>query len=159
MNKLISIAAFAAAALVASANASAGATVTYVNPGKMTDVPRFQTDREAMEEQLLEHFNKLAAKLPAGQELKVEILDIDLAGDVFPRIALQNVRVFKGRGDFPHIHLRYRIEQDGKVISSGERELTDMSYMMGFSRYRDDLFGHEKQLLDDWFRKDVVASR
>ena len=158
MNKLIPYLTFAVLCMVASASASAAATVTYVNPDKMTDVPRDKRDREKMEEDLLEHFNKLAAKLPAGQELKVEILDIDLAGDVFPRVAIQNVRVFRGRGDFPHIHLRYRIEQDGKLISSGERELTDMAYMMGFNRYRDDLFGHEKQLLDDWFRKDVVSS-
>ena len=159
MNKLVPYVTFAVLCLVASASASAAATVSYVNPGKMTDVPRDKWDREKMEEDLLEHFNKLAAKLPAGQELKVEILDIDLAGDVFPLVAIQNVRVFRGRGDFPHIHLRYRIEQDGKVISSGERELTDMAYMMGFNRYHDELFGHEKQLLDDWFRKDVVAAR
>jgi hypothetical protein len=159
MNKLIPFVTFALLCLVASSSASAAATVTYVNPDKMTDVPRDKRDREKMEEDLLEHFNKLAAKLPAGQELKVEIFDIDLAGDVFPRVAIQNVRVFRGRGDFPHIHMRYRIEQDGKLISSGERELTDMAYMMGFNRYRDDLFGHEKQLLDDWFRKDVVAAR
>lgn len=159
MTKLIYQAALAAVFLVASASGFAAATVTYVNPDKMTDVPRDKADRESMEADLLEHFNKLSARLPAGQELKVEILDIDLAGEVFPRVGIRDVRVYKGRGDWPHIHLRYRIEENGKVLSSGERRLTDSSYMMGFNSYRSDIYGHEKQLLDDWFRKQFPAVR
>ena len=159
MNKLVHRAALAAAIAVASATASAAATVTYVNPDKMSDVPRYQGDRESMEADLLEHFNKLAAKLPAGQQLSVEILDIDLAGEVFPRVAIRDVRVYKGRADWPHIHLRYKIEENGKVISSGESRLTDMNYQMGFNRYSSEIYRHEKQLLDDWFRKEVLATR
>jgi hypothetical protein len=74
-------------------------------------------------------------------------------------VAVQNVRVFKDRGDRAEIHLRYRIEQDGKVVSSGERHLTDASYLAGASHYRNEIYAHEKQLLDDWFRKEVVAVR
>lgn len=159
MNKLIQRGALAVVLLAASVSASAMATVTFVNPEKMTDVPRFQSDREFMEASFVEHFNKLAARLPAGQDLKVEILDIDLAGDVFPKVAIQDVRVYRGRGDWPHIHLRYSIEQDGKVLRSGDRELTDSSYMMSFNQYRDELYGHEKQLLDDWFRKEIAPAR
>ena len=159
MNKLIHHGALLVVLLAPAASASATATVTYVNPEKMTDVPRYQADREAMEEELREHFNKLSARLPAGQELKVEILDIDLAGAVFPRVAIQNVRVYKGQADWPHIHLRYSIEQNGKVLSSGERELTDSNYMASFNRYSREIYGHEKQLLDDWFRKEIVPAR
>lgn len=159
MNKLIHYGAIAVLSLAAAAGASAAATVTYVNPDKMTDVPRNKVDRESMEAALLEHFNKLAAQLPAGQDLKVEILDIDLAGEVFPRVAVQNVRVFKDRNDRMQIHLRYRIEQDGKVVSSGERHLVDASYLMDSKRYSNELYAHEKQLLDDWFKKEVIAVR
>lgn len=159
MNKFTHFAALFALSLAATTNASAAVTITYVNPEKMTDVPRHQSDRESMEAQLLEHFTVLSARLPAGQDMKVEILDIDLAGEVFPRVAIQHARVFQGRADWPHIHLRYSIEQDGKVLRSGERRLTDMSYLMGSSRYQGDLYAHEKHLLDDWFRKDVVAVR
>lgn len=159
MNKLFYYSAIAALSLLASASASAGATVTYVNPDKMTDVPRDKADRQWMETTLLEHFNKLAAKLPAGQDLKVEILDIDLAGQVFPRVPVQNVRIFKDRNDRMQIHLRYSIEQDGKVVRSGERQLTDVNYLVDSNHYRNELYGYEKQLLDDWFRKEVVAAR
>lgn len=159
MNRLLPFSALLVCSLLASGSASAAVTVTYANQDKMTDVPRNQDDREAMEAQLLEHFDTLSARLPAGQTMKVEILDIDLAGEVFPRVAIQHARVFQGRADWPHIHLRYSIEQDGKVLRSGERRLTDMSYLMGFSRYQGDLYAHEKHLLDDWFRKDVLAVR
>ncbi len=159
MSKLIQHAILAAAFLAASAHASATATVTYVNPEKMTDVPRHQADLEFMEEDLREYLNTLSAKLPAGQQLQVEILDIDLAGDVFPRVAIRDVRVYRGRADWPRMHLRYNIEQDGKVLSSGERRLSDPNYQMGFSRQDNDMFRYEKQMLDDWFRKEILAAR
>lgn len=135
------------------------ATVTYVNTEKMTDVPRDQSDLESMKFNFQEHFNRLAAKLPAGQHLKVEIVDIDLAGDVFPRVAVQNVRVMKGRADWPRMHLRYTIEQNGAVIRSGDRQLSDANYLTSPNRYSSEMYGYEKEMLDDWFRKDVLEAR
>lgn len=159
MSKFIGKACLVVAGLVAAASASAAATVTYINPEKMTDVPRFASDRESMEMIFREHLNQLAAKLPAGQELKVEFLDIDLAGDVFPRVPVRDIRVMKGQADWPRMHLRYSIEQDGKVLRSGDRELADPNYLMGSRSYNQDLYGHEKQMLDDWFRKEIVPAR
>jgi hypothetical protein len=145
--------------LLASVSASAAVTVSYINPEKMADVPRFSSDRESMEMVFREHLEQLAAQLPAGQDLKVDFLDIDLAGDVFPRVPVRDIRVMKGRADWPRMHLRYSIEQDGKVLRSGDRELADPNYLMNSSAYRQDLYGHEKKMLDDWFRKDVLAAR
>ena len=112
--------AVAALLCIATSVASAAVTVNYVNPDKMTDVPRFDTERKSMEIDFREFFEELAKQLPAGQDLKVDILDIDLAGEVFPRVPIRDVRVTKGSYDFPRIHLRYSIEQDGKVLRSGE---------------------------------------
>jgi len=159
MNKLIFHAALALACLAPGAGALAAAKVTFVNPEKMTDVPRHESDRESMKAILLDHFNVLAARLPADQELKIEIIDVDPAGDVFPRVSIRDVRVLKGLGDRPAMHLRYSIEQNGKVLRSGESHLSDAAYLMGSNRYGNDLYGHEKQMLDDWFRKDVIAKR
>lgn len=159
MNKLIHHAVLAVAFLAPCAGALAAATVTFINPDKMTDVPRHHADRESMKAALLEHFNDLAARLPADQNLKIDILDVDLAGDVFPRVAIRDVRVLKGIGDRPAIHLRYSIEQDGKVLRSGERRLTNAAYLSSASRYSNELYAHEKDMLDDWFRKDVIAKR
>lgn len=158
MNKLIH-ATGAAVLLLASASAFAAATVTFVDIGKMTDVPHDFHDRDNMQFLFREHLNLLSAKLPAGQELKVDFIDIDLAGDEFPRVAVRDVRVLKGQADWPRLHLRYRIEQDGKEVRSGESKLSDPNYLMGMNRYGRDLYSHEKQMLDDWFRKEVQPAR
>lgn len=159
MGKLIGKLGLVMVCAIASVNAAAAATVTFINPEKMTDVPRFASDRESMEMIFRDHLNVLASKLPEGQQLKVEFIDIDLAGDVFPRVPLRDIRVMKGQADWPRIHLRYSIEQDGKVLRSGDRELADPNYLMGSRSYNQDLYGHEKQLLDDWFRKEVIPAR
>jgi len=148
----------ALAALLASNTAAlAATTVTYAPADKMTDVPRWATDRESMETSFREHLEKLAAKLPAGQDLKVEFLDIDLAGDEFPRVPVRDIRVMKGRADWPRLHVRYSIEQDGQVLRSGEDKLADPNYLMGSNWYDHELYGHEKQMLDEWFKKKVLA--
>jgi hypothetical protein len=159
MNKFIRNAGAAAAFLLASTSALAAATVTFINPEKMTDVPRFSSDRESMEMTFRDHLNALASQLPAGQELKVEFIDIDLAGDVFPRVPVRDIRVMKGQADWPRMHIRYSIEQDGKVLRSGDRELSDPNYLMGSRSYNQDLYGHDKQMLDDWFRKEIMPAR
>lgn len=145
--------------VLAAANASAAATVVFVNPGNMTDVPRNDSEREAMEADLLEHINELSARLPKGQQLNVEVLDIDLAGDVFPRVPMRGIRVKQGSGDRPAIHLRYTIEQDGRIVSRGERRLVNSNYLGMINLYGSELYSHEKQLLDDWFRKDLLTQR
>ena len=156
---LVAVAITTAAMFSASAQAATPAKVTFVNTEKMSDVPRWKGEREAMEMHLQEHFDLLAAKLPAGQTLKVEILDIDLAGEVFPRVPVRDIRVMKGRADYPVIKMRYSIEQDGKVVSSGERRLTDTNYQQGLNRYSQEIYAYEKQMLDDWFKKEIVAAR
>jgi hypothetical protein len=158
MNKL-NHAAGAAVLLLASASAFATATVSFVEIGKMTDVPHDFHKREDMQFLFREHLNLLSEKLPTGQVLKVDFLDIDLAGDEFPRVAVRDIRVLKGQADWPRMHLRYSIEQDGKIVGSGESKLSDPGYLMGTNSYSRDLYGHEKQMLDDWFRKEVLKQR
>ena len=145
--------------LAASSMASAGAKVTYVDTEEMTDVPRFAVDRESMEIHFREHLQRLAEQLPAGQQLNVEFRDIDLAGDQFPRVAIQDVRVLKGRADWPRMDFHYSIEQDGKVIKSGDAKLADPNYLMSTNRYDNEMYSHEKQMLEDWFRKELLGKK
>ncbi len=143
----------------ATGSACAAAVVSLSNPDSMADIPRDAREREAMQAVFLEHLNGLSARLPQDQILKVEFLDIDLAGDVFPRVAVHDMRVLGLAGDRPLIHLRYTIEHDGKIVSSGERRLVNAGYLSMSKRYDRDIYGHEKAMLDDWFRKDVMAQR
>jgi hypothetical protein len=64
----------------------------------------------------------LGKGLRPGQDLKIEITDIDLAGREDPmRRGAMDVRIMDGRTDWPRMRLRYQLEQHGKVIASAAR--------------------------------------
>lgn len=147
----------ASLALLAGA-AWADVSVSYVKPEDFTDVPRNAIDRERVLKNFSDYFATLNAKLPPGQNLKIEVLDIDLAGRLWPRRnGGEDIRVLNGGADWPRMRLRYTLEQDGKVLRSGDEQLSNMNYMQGISRYSDtDTLRYEKQMLDDWFTKAIV---
>lgn len=162
MNPLIKRAALAGMFLLAAGSASAGATVTFAEPEQFTDVPTSFWERERVLKHLTTHFDALAAKLPAGQELSVEVLDLDLAGRTWPgrTLAAHDLRILHGGADWPHIKFRYTITQGGSVLKSGEENLSNMSYLHRMNRYvSSDLLRYEKQMLDDWFKENVIAAR
>lgn len=154
-------AALSAALLLATGAALAGpATVTFANPDQFADLPRESWNRDDVLADLTDHFAALAAKLPAGQELKVEVLDLDLAGRTWPGLwGARDLRVLNGGADWPHMKFRYQIVQDGSVVKSGEETVSNMNYMWGLNRYSSgDALRYEKQMLDTWF-KTLTASR
>lgn len=159
MHTAIRHTALAALLLTAAASASAGATVSFVQPDKFTDVGFSSWDRQQVLKDLQSHFDKLAAKLPAGQELNVEVTDIDLAGETWPaRFSGREIRIMRGGADWPRISLRYTITEGGQVIKSGQENLADMAYQQHMSRYGgSDSLRYEKRLLDNWFRNSVAA--
>lgn len=135
-------------------NAIATVTVTFTQPEGYTDMPFASWDRERVMKELQNHFDKLGAKLPQGQDLKVEVLDIDLAGRIEPQSRFGNdIRVLKGRADWPTISLRYSVESQGKVLGSGEARIDDKSYLDHFNRYSaNEPLRYEKRMLDEWFK-------
>lgn len=161
MKSLFRHAAVTAAVLMAGASAVAApvATVTFANPAAFSDVPQTAWEREEVFKELGNHFGRLAAKLPVGQELTVEVLDLDMAGRIYPaRYSSKDLRVLKGAADWPHIKMRYTITEGGKVISQGEENLSDMNYLQGHNRYRaDETLRYEKRMLDNWFKQRIAA--
>jgi hypothetical protein len=149
-----------AAALAMTAPAFAGVNVTYQAPEQFADIGHYPWQRQEILLELSEHFKKLASRLPAGQTLNVEVLDIDLAGRQRPvRWSLYDIRVIDGGADWPHIKLRYSITENGQVIKSGEEMVQNMMYTNRLNRYfTGDTLRYEKQMLDDWF-KDKLAVR
>ena len=148
-----------ACALLAS-SANAAVTVTFTHPEKYTDMPFGFYDKERVMKDLHRHFDKLGATLPAGQDLKVEILDIDLAGRIEPTRAFQDIRILRGSADWPAITLRYSLESQGKVLKGGEERIADMSYLLGYNRYHaGENLRYEKQMLDRWFKKTLTAAK
>ena len=141
-------------ALVLSSGAWAGVQVQFDKPDNYTDVPFSPRDREQVLAGLADHFTWLGKSLRPGQELKIEVTDVDLAGREDPaRRGAFDVRVMSGRADWPRMRLRYSLEQNGKVIACGNAYLSDMSYMQRINRYSSsDSLRYEKQMIDDWFR-------
>ena len=132
----------------------AAANTTFPNAGQYTDVPRASYDQERVMRDLSAHFAKLAEKLPAGQDLKIEVLDLDLAGRIeYSARFMRELRVLRGGADWPHLHVRYTIEANGVVLRSGDEALADMTYLNHMNRYPSgDELRYEKKMIDDWFK-------
>jgi hypothetical protein len=144
----------AALALAAGSSAWAGVQVTFDKPDDYSDVPFSSRDREQVLAGLANHFSWLGKSLPPGQDLRIEVTDVDLAGREDPaRRGTFDVRVMTGRADWPRLRLRYTLEQHGKVISSGNAYLSDMSYLQHINRYSsNDALRYEKRMIDEWFK-------
>ena len=139
---------------VGAVNVGAAVTVTFTQPEGYVDMPFASWDKERVMEELRGHFVKLGAQLPPGQDLKVEVQDIDLAGRIEPgRHFGHDIRILRGGADWPMIQLRYSVESDGRVVRSGDARVSDMSYLNHINRYStSEPLRYEKRMLDDWFK-------
>ncbi len=148
----------ALAAVSSSVLAAGSAQVTYVQPEKFTDAGFGSIERERTLQALTQHFEALGRRLPDGQTLRVEVLDVDLAGEVWPRGA-RDVRVLRGGADWPHMTLRYTVLDGTRTVKAGEARLADMSYL--FSPQRTQQYGdlpYEKRMLDSWFKEEIAPT-
>lgn len=134
------------------------AEVRYVEPEKFTDIGFGSIERERTLQSLTQHFEALGKRLPDGQTLRVEVLDVNLAGEVWPRGA-HEVRVLRGRADWPRMTLRYTVLDGGRTVKTGEAQLADMNYLygpQGPQQYGD--LPYEKRMLDHWFKEEIAPA-
>lgn len=138
---------------------NAATSVTFIAPEKYADMPFASYDKDRVKAALKEHFEMLGTKLPAGEDLKVEILDIDLAGERdFRANAPQDLRILRGGADWPKIELRYSVESQGKVLNSGSTRIADMNYLQTFNQYsKNEFLRYEKRMIDQWFKDSVMG--
>ena len=161
---------FAAAALAALSGAGALATppggslsVSFIDPQSYTDAAyshpyASEKDLAAVESDITRHLTRLAErKLAPGDSLKIEVLDIDLAGRFEPfRFNGQEIRVVRDI-TWPRMTLRYTLSHDDRILASGEERLADMNFMMSVNMYSSsDPLRYEKPMLDDWFDRRIV---
>ena len=148
-------------ALVASATQAAGTvSVKFVEPEQFADARDARRDASDNLRVLSGHIESAASRhLAADDKLSVEVLDVDLAGEIRPsRQFLQDVRVLKGRADWPRIKFRYTLESAGQPLRSGEHTISDMAYLQrSAGRVSGDALGHEKRMLDEWFQARFAA--
>ena len=143
--------------LVFTWNVAAGESeVTWTNPDKYTDVRASNENRAKFKTRIFnhfeKHFSKLSEKLPDGQILKIDVTNVDLAGDVrFD--TMDNIRVVRDLY-IPRMTFTYEVVDSNKsIVDSGEVDLKDMGFMQNASR-----IGHhkaiyyEKKMLSKWFK-------
>jgi Protein of unknown function (DUF3016) len=152
-----------AAGLAASnAQAAGRAEVTFVDAARYADAGAWGAVREANLAALSAHVQFLASRhLAPGQTLKLDFLDIDLAGDARPwRGSGFDVRVLRGRADWPRLTLRYSLQGTGGGTQAGTESISDLNYLGRLGgRSGSETLAHEKRLLDDWFLARFVAGK
>jgi len=160
--KFIAAAAVLSAPLAFSAAAQAAVEVTYVSPDKFVDAsPRGMRGAKADERlmvELREFLEKQAARhLKPGQDLKIEVLDVDLAGRV--EAGGYDIRIVR-EIDWPSIKLHYTLTQNGATLASGEERISDLNYLrnINVAYGGNDSLKYEKAMLRDWLRKRFAAN-
>ena len=91
--------------------------------------------------------------LAPNQTLKIEVLDVDLAGEIEWWHGPYDIRYLRDY-TWPKITLRFALEEGGQTIRSGEETVSDPSYQMNIVAMRSgDVMPHEKAMLARWFRR------
>ncbi|GLX78987.1 hypothetical protein tinsulaeT_23270 [Thalassotalea insulae] len=157
MKKVTVILSTVLALLLTPATLAATTKVKWTNPDDYHDIYAGEEHRAKFKAQVFssleKHFAKLAQQLPEGQRLNIEVTDLDLAGDVHIG-GIRRIRIIKELF-YPRIEFSYQLfDSSNHIISSDKINLKDMNFMYGSTlRYRNERFGYEKRMLDDWFKK------
>jgi hypothetical protein len=140
----------------------AGATgrveVKFTHAEKYTDAGRYVYDSERTLKAMGEFLQSLGKQLPAGQTLRLEVLDLDLAGNIEP-VRQGELRVMRGRADWPRMSMRYSLQGPGTAEKAGEARIADINYLYD-SRGPGALNGelaYEKRMIQRWFHDTLLV--
>lgn len=143
--------ALAVAATLSSA-VWADVQVNFVHPEKFSDIKDNNGFRQPdVLKDIQAHLVAEAGKLLPGRDVRFDVTDVDLAGEVEPfgRHG-QWMRVMR-TVTLPAIAMKYEIREGGKVVRQGEVKLRDMDYQNSFNSYSSgDPLRYEKRMIDRW---------
>jgi hypothetical protein len=144
---------FGAATWATAASAAAAVAVAFIEPERYSDFSDSGGHELSLNlEEIEQHLKRLGEKyLAPGQSLKIDVLDIDLAGrEERAGSPPRDIRVLRGAADWPRFTLRYTL--DGGSVR--EETVLDRSYLAR-SVYTDTgaRLPYEKQMLENWFRE------
>lgn len=150
-------------ALLASIPAArAEVDVTFTAPEKFVDAGLLRHDgarsRELAVRTIREQLVSLGQRyLAPNQTLKIEVLDVDLAGEIEWWHGPYDIRYLRDYS-WPKIKLRYTLEEDGQPLRSAEETVSNPSYQMSVLTTRSgEIMPHEKEMLARWFRSRFAA--
>ncbi|MBC7938308.1 MAG: DUF3016 domain-containing protein [Chitinophagaceae bacterium] len=152
-------AALASACWVLPVAAMGTLEVKYVQAEQFSDIGFGAFERERNLQSMTQVLQGLVKRLPDGQTLRLEVLDIDLAGETYPRSAGRDLRVLRGGVDWPRMEVRYTLQADGRTLKAGEDKLADQSYLFTLrgQTAQDGPLPYEKRMLARWFSDTFAA--
>ena len=148
-------------AVLAAAPSYATVDVAFVTPEGYTDAYNERWDMDSNLKALADHMKKAGNKyIGANETLRIEVLDVDLAG--WARWGGRDpnkVRVARGGADFPQMRFRYTLESPNRA-RSGEADLRDLGYQNSGLRSRaaSEPLYYEKRMIDQWFDSTFAQS-
>ena len=152
------VCAIAVAVSALPAAAAGRVEISWLQPERYSDAGPTVADRERTMKSLGDYLTQLGRRLPDGQTLKLEVLDVDLAGVLEPH-GLQEMRILRGSADWPRLTLRYTLQHGTQTLKAGVARLADMDYFFfqhGLGMLGTDL-AYEKRMIGQWFGENFGA--
>lgn len=142
------------ACLAGAAQAAGQVEVKWVEPENFIDIGFGTMERERNQASLEEVFRQMARQLPDGQTLKIEVLEVDLAGETRPG-SVRDVRIVRGGVDWPRMTLRYALHAGEATLKSGQAQISDMNYLFGARPVApgEGNLPYERRMLMRWFEE------
>lgn len=141
--------------------AQAATRVSFIAPQTYTDgnLTWGPVDQRLTLEGLERILLRLADRyVPAGTDLDIEVLDIDLAGKIDPLRSRTNTLRVMRQDTWPQMRLRTTLRRNGRIVAQGEERVLKVNYLMDPIAIRsDDRLRFEKAMLADWFAKRFAA--
>ena len=140
--------------LALTAAARADVQVNFIKPETFVDIKDNSGFRDTtVLKDIEKHLVTQAQKFLPGKDVRINVTDVDLAGQVEPFGRSMNwVRVMRTVTS-PSITLDYEVRDGDKVVQQGKAVLRDMNYQNGFSDYfSTDSLRYEKRMIDRWFQ-------
>ncbi len=146
-------------ALLALAGAAqADVQVNFVKPENFIDIKDNSgfRDNDVLKD-IEAHLVAQAQKYLPGRDVRINVTDVDLAGQVEPLGRSWTwVRVMR-TVTLPSIWLNYEVREGDKVVKQGEVRLRDMNYQDGFNGYfSSENLRYEKRMIDRWFKEEFA---
>jgi hypothetical protein len=163
MRSAVFVVALTASLIVPHAAAAPLVEVRFVSPDRYSDASPYSRTidkpaRDAVLAELRQHLQSLGAKfLGANDRLTIDVLDVDLAGEIELSRDGQEKRALDER-TLPRIQLRYTLDRDATTVTREER-VTELGYLFDPNRCRfDGALCREKIMLTVWFERTFAGA-
>jgi len=149
-----------AALVAASLTCAAEISVSFDKSRRYTDAGMAGDEAVSNVRELATYIAGIAKRdLPLDADLKVEILDVDLAGD--RRLVGRGVwiRHMDGTSDWPNLKIRFSARVPGKPPMEAVDKVSGEDYLMHGESLSYDPMRYEKLMIDAWFQWRIVEGR